>query len=51
MFQVDSEKYQPGYNPHYDKIPWITKNESPISSIYRRTPQDFVNCDLFKLPC
>lgn len=45
---VNSEKYQPGCNPYYDKIPWITKKQSPLFCIYRRTPRDFVNCDLFK---
>lgn len=51
MFQVESEKYEVNCNPKFDKIPWIIKDKKFIFSMYRRTPRDFINCDLFKLPC
>ncbi|KAK1123474.1 hypothetical protein K0M31_008181 [Melipona bicolor] len=48
--KVDTEKYQYEYNPKYKKVPWFTKDKDMVFSLYRRTPRDFVNCDLFKLP-
>lgn len=51
MFQVDSEKYALNCNPKTDKLPWIIKDKKFVSSVCRRTPRDFINCDLFKLPC
>lgn len=48
---VDSEMYAPNCNPKFDKIPWIIKDKNFIFSLCRRTPRDFINCDLFKLPC
>ncbi|XP_071873626.1 NADH dehydrogenase (ubiquinone) subunit ND-42 [Bombus fervidus] len=51
LSKVDTEKYATNCNPKRDKIPWIMKDRNFEFSICRRTPRDFINCDLFKLPC
>lgn len=51
MFQIDSEKYAYNCNKKLGKVPWIVKDKKFIFSLARRTPRDFINCDLFKLPC
>ena len=51
LSEIESEKYAPKCNPKLDKVPWIIKEKNFILSACRRTPRDFINCDLFKLPC
>ncbi|XP_060829597.1 NADH dehydrogenase [ubiquinone] 1 alpha subcomplex subunit 10, mitochondrial [Bombus pascuorum] len=51
LSKVDSEKYAHNCNPKRNKLPWIIKDKNFKMSMCRRTPRDFINCDLFKLPC
>ncbi|XP_068986231.1 NADH dehydrogenase [ubiquinone] 1 alpha subcomplex subunit 10, mitochondrial [Bombus flavifrons] len=51
LSEIESEKYAYNCNKKLGKVPWILKDKNFIFSISRRTPRDFINCDLFKLPC